>query len=763
MTTATAVRQPPPDTELIPVEGNEETGYRVFHVLDEILKFKNEMGLPGKWQRNYELSRNKHWKNKNVKAPLVTANLLYNHRQRTVNQLTDNNPTFNVKQVGEVETEKEDVFEMLLHTAEYWWGDTEQQAELERSVLNGETYGCAIEKIYFNPELENGIGEVESAIVDPYHFGWYPVKQMDVQKAEAVLHYYPQSVRTLRREYPDKAHAIKSDDEYLKSLGDERLEMIGTAAKRPSGYLSTFAGIVKNLLNLQAEGQGVDAETLVVECWVRDYSQLPDDGGDKYPGKIRMVKCCSGGSVVLEDRANPSINPDLEPEQASLTYLYSRFPFVFTHSVTDTSFPWGMSDYEQLEELNVEVNKTLSQLTMIKDRLSRIKLLNPSDSGVSNEELTNKPGILNPTSAMTAQGIRYLDPPQLPPDLPNLLTIYRELFYAVAGSFELEQAQRDGRDVIAYKAIAALMERAATMLRGKIRNYSKLIRERGRMYLSCAMNWYTEPRWISYEQDGEELSAAIEGREMMIPAKLNVVSGSTMPVSKVQEREEALALFDKQAIDAEELLKKIEWRDWKKVVERMRLGPLGVFLQRLGVMGFPPAMLQALEEIGAMEEKDFERAIEAGEIPPLAALLPGPEDVIDIEPQVPPELQAEMDKAAAEVRKIDADTRLIEEKIVTEKVEQQVKLAGVQFDEDKLKIERARTVADIENAARGQEREDVNVGQNIDKAEKDEARAERNEEREDKRLAAEIETKESEQRAQGPHRERGLKSNNKEK
>jgi hypothetical protein len=228
----------------------------------------------------------------------------------------------------------------------------------------------------------------------------------------------------------------------------------------------------------------------------------------------------------------------------------------------------------------------------------------------------------------------------------------------------------------------------------------------------------------------------------------------------VHEREEALALYDMGAIDSEELLKKIEWRDWKKVTERMRLGTLGVFLQRLGVMGFPPALLQALEEIGAMEERDFERAIEAGEIPPLAALLPGPEDIDAAEPEMPPDMAAELDKAAAEVQKLQAETRLVEEKIVTEKVDQQVKLAGVQFDEDKLKIERARTISDIENAARGQEREDVSTVQSVGKAEREEARAERGEQREDKRLAAEIETKEAEQRAQGPHRERGLKSNN---
>jgi hypothetical protein len=764
MTTATAAKQEPASTELIPTVGNPDVGYRVFQLLDEVLKFKNEMGLPARWQRNYELSRNRHWKNKNVKAPLVTANLLFNHRQRTVNQLTDNNPTFNVKQVGEVDLEKEDVFDMLLHTAEHWWGDSEQQAVLERSVINGETYGCAIEKVLFNPELENGLGEVETVIVDPYHFGWYPPKQLDLQKAEAVLHFYPQSVRTLRRQHPEQADAIKCDDEYLKSLGDERMEMIGTAAKRPSGYLSTFAGMIKNLLNLQGEGQGVDAETLVVECWVRDYHQQLGGQGDLYPGKLRMIKCCSGGSVVLEDRPNPSINPDLDPAQASLTYLWSRFPFVFVHSVTDTAFAWGMSDFEQLEELNVEVNKTISQLTQIKDRLSRIKLMNPKDSGVSNTELTNTPGILNPTSAMTAAGIRYLDPPQLPPDLPNLLTMYRDLFYAVAGSFELEQAQRDGRDVIAYKAIAALLERAATMLRGKIRNYSRLIRERGRMYLSCAMNWYTEPRWVSYEQDGDQMTQAIEGHELMIPAKLNVVSGSTMPVSRVQEREEAIALYDKGAIDSEELLKKMDWPDRKRVVERMRMGPLGEFLSRLSVMGFPPTLIQALQEIGTMETKEFERAVEDGEIPPLAALLPGPEDLEGMgEPQVPPEMQAEMQKVAAEVAKLDAETRLVEEKIASERVLQQVKLAGIGFDDSKLRIERAKVVSDITNSSRAQNRDDITTAHGIAKSKADLEHTEKDQTREDKRLAAELKTKEAEQRAQGPYREKGLKSNNEKK
>ena len=38
--------------ELLPPEGDTNLGYRIFEILEEIVKFKNELGLPGKWNRN---------------------------------------------------------------------------------------------------------------------------------------------------------------------------------------------------------------------------------------------------------------------------------------------------------------------------------------------------------------------------------------------------------------------------------------------------------------------------------------------------------------------------------------------------------------------------------------------------------------------------------------------------------------------------------------------------------------------------------------
>ena len=269
----------------------------------------------------------------------------------------------------------------------------------------------------------------------------------------------------------------------------------------------------------------------------------------------------------------------------------------------------------------------------------------------------------------------------------------------------------------------------------------------------------------------------VNGQQLNVPGKLEVVSCSTLPVSKVQEREEAIALFDKGVIDAEELLKKMEWDDRKSVIERMKRGPVGIAMQRLVDLGLPPEIAEYFTEIGVMDDKDFEKSLQAGELPGVFSVLFPPE--AGAEPQDNPVENAEINKTNAEIDKIRAEIKKIE-------AETEAIIAGEDFDKDKLAIERARTVSDIqsrnaesdradvktasdiERAQQDGERQDLRTASDLDKAERAEGRAdqaekraEAGEKREDKRLASEIKTKEMEQKAQGPYREKGLKSNNK--
>lgn len=679
-------------SELLPMEGDPKVGKKVFEILGEIVADKINLGLHQSWYERYRLSRNMVWKNDTKKVPLLSANLLHTHRQRTVNTLTDNNPTFNLAKCGQVREEADEAFTKLQWTAEHWWRETEQQDKFSSSVANGEMYGTAIEKVVFDPDLEYGIGEVRTVIVDPYHFGVYPVDIKENQDAEANLHFYPMSIREAKRRWPEHADKIKSDAELVKELGDERRNVGGERNQKDQTVLNKVYSSITAFLGASSDDKAKD-QVLIVECWVKDRSMQKTiteiDGVQvevtepKYPGYMRRVTVCSGGNVVLEDVANPNINPTLPPELQRMTYLYDKFPFTRVPSIEDTCSGWGASDWEQLEGLQKEFSKTLSQWGYYKDRAVRPKIINPKNSGVSNDQFTNALGILNPSSAEMGQGIRYLEMSNnaLMAEIQGSVNLIRELFFLVAGTFELEQAQTG--QVTAYKAIAALLEHAATMMRGKIRNYQRLIRERGRMYLSHVQNWYTEDRWISYEDDGQTQTIPVRGAELIVPAKLTVVSGSTLPRAQLQQREEATELFKLGAIDQVELLRKLEWPNRAEVVKRMQAGPVGALVARMQQAGFPPDVIEAVQQLGSMDDKEAAKAIEAGAVPvPQTAQSPAPD-------------QREETLKQAEVEKTLAERDLTVEKVVTERVNQQVALAGIQFDATKLDLERKEVFANI--------------------------------------------------------------------
>src|SRR5271157_2568710 len=187
------------DIHLIPAEGDEHVGKKVFSLLAEVIEYRKATGRHARWLRNYEMLRNKHWKREpSVKVPLATANFCFTHLQRTVNTLTDNNPNFNVAIVPGMAGDERDKAEDLTHTAEHWWIETEQQGKFARSVRTGETYGVAIEKLMFDNDLDFGRGEVKTVVVDPFYFGMYPADLADpeeLEESDAIFYFYPMTVR----------------------------------------------------------------------------------------------------------------------------------------------------------------------------------------------------------------------------------------------------------------------------------------------------------------------------------------------------------------------------------------------------------------------------------------------------------------------------------------------------------------------------------------------------------------------------------------
>lgn len=718
--------------ELIPAEGTEDVGKKVFQLLEEIMRDKDALNLPQKAKRNYEIVNNKFWKQESSSLPLATANLIFTHVQRIVNQLTDNAPTFNVVPIGDVGDAYEESLYNVLQTIKYWWNETEQQSIFSISVKNGETNGTTIEKYFFNPELRRGEGEVAVDNVDLFHFGFWPLDARSIDDCEAVFHFRPYDVRDVRRIWGAKANDVVNDEDIIKQLGDDRRTVV-IGKTDTSSHSGTIGGVVKSLLSSGKATDGIKDQVLVVECWVKDRTRTKiekiTESGDvdgevyvtkeivekpKYTGEIRRIITCNMGKVVLEDRDNPSINPLLPDEVKMNLYLFDRFPFGTAQSITDQVSIWGRTDLDQLIPLQTEINKTITSIMYFKDKSARPKAIVPKDSGVSPTEMNNAMGVITPHNSIVAQGLRWFPAPESQVDLMQTLETLKAWFFLIAGTFEMDQANLAGNDVVAYKAINALLERAAAMQRSKERNYSRLVRERGRAYLSLAQSWYTEDRWIAVEEAGTQKPVKINASQLRVPVTVAVVSGSTLPISNVQRREEALMLFQTQAIDHEELLKRLDWPDYMDVVNRVKAGPVGEVMQRAQAAGMPEPLVGFLQQLSEMKADKFENALKRGELPDFMSVL---QQALTGQPPKDPkaeaeamkiqaesmEKQANAQKAGAEVAKIQqeimkakAEAMLTAEKIITERFERMVKTEGVKMDWKKLEQEDAVIASDIE-------------------------------------------------------------------
>jgi len=614
---------------IIPVEGDENVGHHCFNILAKVIEDKSRKKLPQKWFRNYELFRARHWRSKG-NARLSTVNMIWTYISRTCNLLTDQNPTF------DIQSEADEPARLINKASTYWWAETEQQDIYADSVLTAEVCGCVVEKVIFNPMLNNGLGEVETISIDPHYFGFWPLHEKRPHKWEAALYYYTIPVNQARRRWPDMADRIKSDRSWRKELGEGRHEVYGGTTRAVPGETgdygvdhASFEGNVDKV----AKMMGKEDEVLVLELWVKDYTQervliSPEqinidqvtgevmrqqaqyEMRNKYPGNVRCITTCNMGDVVLSDRKNPSINPMLPPEMASKTYLWDKFPFTLTPSNKDVVSPWGFSSIEQLEMLNFEIDKCLSQLNVMKDKAVRSPVINPKDSGIPNSHFTNQVAqVVRPKNHVVAGAIGFMKPPPPQRDIELVLNIYREMFDKISGVFDMtDPSIAKGR--MAYKTVATIIESMHTMLRGKIRSYGRMLRDRGRMWLSHAQNWYTEDRiMFSKTEAGVTEVDSITSAQMMIPIHFTVVSGSTMPTSRMQQREEAKELHAQGAIDTRELLIRLDWPDRLEVIKRMEMGVVGATIERMEALGVSPQVIQMVQEIANMDESEYNAAV----------------------------------------------------------------------------------------------------------------------------------------------------------
>jgi hypothetical protein len=606
----------------LPPPGDPDAGKFFWGLFEASMHEKDRLGLPDRWFENHRLYRGDHW-NKNRLAPqsqdLTSVNLIFSNIQRTVANLTSRNPIAEVQSTDGIE----DGADLLLsQKIKNWWNEEEQGKSLTRTCLNMEIYGVTVEKAV--PDIEHNTLKV--VVVDPY--AWFPAPGVfdDVNDMPYMAHAYAMPVDEVESIFG--VEGVQSDDTY-SLLGEDREENVPIPAGTRYGSMNSPNNFSNVKHPVMAQRDLREARALVVEMWVRDNREEPvtiQAGADPltgepimaessqpvFPGGIRKITLTNRGNLVLDDVGNPNINPALPRELQEKCYLYDRFPFSKANSYEDASTIWGFSAAEQTEDLNLKINRILSRVGDYIETVCRPPLIIPQDTGIKKTKVTNKAGlILRPVSSAVAAQIRFLQVPNLPSNFFDLLNTYLMFFDRIYAMEDVDRGETPS-NIQAASAIVTLQERNAVLMRHKIRALDSLVRERGRWMISYMQNFAWKDELIKV-QDGmvQYRGTDYAGREF----NYLVESGSTVAKTELQKQDQALQLYDRQAIDRQALLETLNFPNWKEIIERTGENQLDQALMILIQAGLPENEAMMLREYLAQSQGGPGNAPQNGEGP----------------------------------------------------------------------------------------------------------------------------------------------------
>ena len=291
-----------------------------------------------------------------------------------------------------------------------------------------------------------------------------------------------------------------------------------------------------------------------------------------------------------DDAERQEIATDMALEQARKAHLWGKFPYIVAPAIMDTSQWWGFSIYEMFEALHAKTERLLNKLIWHSEKTATPMLILPKSSGVNKNEITNIPGlILEPTTAQN--GIGYVQVPGLTDGTQELLQTLMMMEDIISMTPEVTEGRRP-TGVSAASAIAILQDKAATAFQPFVRTIDRIIRERGRMYISFQREFGTQEKPVRLANGNEY---ALLGIALLSDFEFSVESGSSAPITKSGRRAQYVELFKLGAMDLESLLEMLEIPKAKQVVERLtEQNSLAKAMQILVQAGMPPEMAQQI-------------------------------------------------------------------------------------------------------------------------------------------------------------------------
>lgn len=500
--------------------------------------------LADQWETNLPTYRAKH-----------TINLLDSILNRMIPIITDRIPTVYVMSLIE-DNRMHDLASLITQHFPYLWERLSFDSTSEEVYYDALLYGTGIAKIYWDVYALRGKGEIAIDPCDP--LTTYPDENAsEMATTSRFVHAQIRSLYYIRKYYPKKGHLVKAEAEY-SSVTPEEKERAKLIQVYPVDKTKPYVEDIEQAVFPAKE------RALVKESWIEDLESTDNKGNLTYPnGRVMTV----ANRIVLRDDPSP--------------YYFLQEP-PFTKCVlrpVPRKF-WGKSEIQDLIELQKELNKRRSQIT---DNISLTG--NPwtilfNTTGIKPSTITNKPGLVLPVNPSNFHqgGVIRTAPPPLPQYIVENPRMIKEEMELLAGVHAVIQGQRP-EALGTGRAIQALQEGVMMKQSKRTRRAEAFVRDVCWKVLGLMLQNYKEPRATIISKIGDvpkkmsipalSLPQEYQGYPLQSLFQIVVGTGAGAPTTKMERKDDALVLWDRQVIDDQELLEAFEYPNRTEILKRV--------------------------------------------------------------------------------------------------------------------------------------------------------------------------------------------------
>lgn len=550
-----------------------------------------------KWPDYYKMFRGKQWKEQRPSyRHSEVINMIFQTIQSMVPIITDARPRIEYVPQDPSDTEFSKLMNDMIESD---WIRNNWSQPLTEIVYDSHIYGTGIGSMPWDKEAAYGVGDVSFESEDIFVNYPDPNARDCNKKCLSWVKIEPVDVEILKHEYPEKAQYIKAD---LMDFSQQNNKMDFDQIK--------FKSPVEQKVTIEGSSPYDLANTdkaVKYIAWVKSYEteEIQQPAMDEATGQPVLDPMGQPQTEFVQKLKYPNLRKicmvnGMILEDGDQEYDDGKFPFARLINYQDPRNFYGISEVEQLQSPQKIFNKIISFSLDIMTLMGNPIWVVDNTSGVDTDNLVNRPGLA--VEKEPGSEVRREAGLSINPDLFQLADRVRNWFNEQGGQTDVSQGVTP-QGITAASAIQALQEAAQTRLRLKTRHLDAFLQDLGQLYQARILQFVSAPRMVrltndqnankyfkmhvtndeatgkkvvnirGYTQnDSGDYTEDLETRQLIINGSLDcrVSTGSSLPFAKVEKQNKSFELFDRKIIDAEEVLKNVDYPNWEQVLQRVQ-------------------------------------------------------------------------------------------------------------------------------------------------------------------------------------------------